>query len=308
MKGYIAKKGERYYAVIYEGIDPITGRERRRWYPAGSGEQEARDLAGRLASARAADRPGRSSLTVAVYLTQRWLPSKQLSLRASTWDGYRRNIELHVVPHIGRVPLRHLRPDHLERLYAELPRRAAPTAPEAWTTRPSSRSTPSCAAPSTTPCVAAWFAPTRRRWPTRPSGDRLPAPLPVHGTPSNSGRFSTASPRAASRRAVAGSEHRHASRRAPRPSLGRGRPRGRTTLGGPITHLGRLPAARDAWQDPDRSPIDRSRRPHRRHPQSMATTASGRGPRLRSQRRRRLRFRPTERLPHPSPSAFRHVQ
>jgi hypothetical protein len=26
MKGYVARKGNRWYAVIYEGTDPITGR------------------------------------------------------------------------------------------------------------------------------------------------------------------------------------------------------------------------------------------------------------------------------------------
>jgi integrase len=120
MKGYVARKGDRYYAVIYEGLDPLTGRERRRWHPAGICETQARLLAAELAAARASDRPQRSSLTVAVYLTQRWLPIKKLSLRTSTWDGYRRNVELHVVPTIGRVPMRHLRVDHLERLYAHL--------------------------------------------------------------------------------------------------------------------------------------------------------------------------------------------
>jgi len=120
MKGYVAKKGARYYAVIYEGRDPLTGREHRRWYPAGTCEVSARKLATELAQARANDRPERSSLTLAVYLTQRWLPSKRLTLRVSTWDGYRRNIDLHVVPRIGRIPLRHLRPDHFERLYADL--------------------------------------------------------------------------------------------------------------------------------------------------------------------------------------------
>jgi len=29
MKSYVARKGNRWYAVIYEGIDPVTGRERR---------------------------------------------------------------------------------------------------------------------------------------------------------------------------------------------------------------------------------------------------------------------------------------
>ena len=29
MKGYVARKGDRWYAVMYEGLDPVTGRERR---------------------------------------------------------------------------------------------------------------------------------------------------------------------------------------------------------------------------------------------------------------------------------------
>src|SRR3989442_1500224 len=57
MKGYVARKGERYYAVIYEGLDPLTGRECRRWYPAGTCEQEARRLAARPAESRRSDRP-----------------------------------------------------------------------------------------------------------------------------------------------------------------------------------------------------------------------------------------------------------
>ena len=62
----------------------------------------------------------RSSLTLGAYLTQRWLPANRAALRPSTWASYRSNVELHVVPAIGRVPLRHLRPDHIERLYANL--------------------------------------------------------------------------------------------------------------------------------------------------------------------------------------------
>jgi integrase len=121
MQGYVTRKGERYYAVIYEGIDPLTGRERRRWHPAGTDQAVAERLACDLADRRRRDGGhDRGSLTLAVYLTQRWLPSKQMALRPSTWDSYRRVIELHVVPRVGRVLLRHLRPDHLERLYAEL--------------------------------------------------------------------------------------------------------------------------------------------------------------------------------------------
>ncbi len=35
MKGYVRQRGDRYYAVIYEGRDPVPGRERRTWHPAG---------------------------------------------------------------------------------------------------------------------------------------------------------------------------------------------------------------------------------------------------------------------------------
>jgi len=121
MKGYVVRKGNQYYAVIYEGRDPVTGRERRRWYPAGSHREEADALATQLASERTRDPAARrSSLTVGVYLTQWWLPTKQVASRPSTWASDRNNIELHIVPVIGKVPLRHLRPEHIERLYANV--------------------------------------------------------------------------------------------------------------------------------------------------------------------------------------------
>jgi integrase len=121
VRGYVAQRRNRFYAVIYEGIDPITGRERRRWHPAGTNRVEAEELATALAAAHGQRQDGRRvGPTFGVYLTTKWLPAKQLTLRPSTWDGYRRLIELHVLPHLGRVPLRHLRTEHLDRLYATL--------------------------------------------------------------------------------------------------------------------------------------------------------------------------------------------
>jgi Phage integrase, N-terminal SAM-like domain len=112
-------EGRPVYAVIYEGIDPITGPERRRWHAVGSDRaQAARSTVLLAEAARARDvTPG---LTLARYLLQTWLPRRRLSLRPSTWDGYRRNIELHVVSSIGRTPLRRLRGPHLDALYPEL--------------------------------------------------------------------------------------------------------------------------------------------------------------------------------------------
>lgn len=132
MKGYVARKGTRWYAVIYEGIDPITGKERRRWHPAGADRVAAERLAARLAR----DLEGRNdqvrSLTFGAFVTSRWLPGKRLVLAASTYD-YRRNVDNHIVPALGRIGLRRLRPHHLETLYDRLlrPRDGqAPLAPK----------------------------------------------------------------------------------------------------------------------------------------------------------------------------------
>ena len=77
-------------------------------------------MKGSIRSRDANDGAGIPPAPIGVYLTRTWLPSKQVTLRPSTWDSYRRNIELHVLPELGRVPIRHVRVEHLERLYAKL--------------------------------------------------------------------------------------------------------------------------------------------------------------------------------------------
>lgn len=52
MQGHVARKRDRYYAVIYEGLDPVTGKEKRSWHPAGTDRAEAEALAARLAAER----------------------------------------------------------------------------------------------------------------------------------------------------------------------------------------------------------------------------------------------------------------
>ena len=106
MNGYVARRRGRFYAVIYEGRDPITGKELRRWHPAGTDRAEAEALARKLA-AKEQQRLGASrSLTFGAYLTSQWLPAKKLHLATSTYRGYERNVKLHVLPVLGRVPLR----------------------------------------------------------------------------------------------------------------------------------------------------------------------------------------------------------
>jgi integrase len=117
MRGYVVRKGDRWYAVVYEGLDPVTGREKRSWHPAGTTRNEAEQLAARLAAEMNGRNDKVRSLTFGAYLTRQWLPGKKVTLAESTWDGYRRKIDRHILPAIGHLRIRRLRAHHLEKLY-----------------------------------------------------------------------------------------------------------------------------------------------------------------------------------------------
>ncbi len=81
MKGDVTGKRGRYYAVIYEGLDPVTGRERPRWHPAGDDRAAAEQLAARLASELNGRNDDVRSLTFGAYVTKHWLPGKTVGSR-----------------------------------------------------------------------------------------------------------------------------------------------------------------------------------------------------------------------------------
>ncbi len=110
MKGHVARKRDRYYAVIYEGLDPVTGKERRSWHPAGTDRTEAEALVAQLASERDGRNDEVRSLTFGAYLTHQWLPAKRLELRVSTHRSYVQKTQRHILPTLGRRRLRRLRP------------------------------------------------------------------------------------------------------------------------------------------------------------------------------------------------------
>ena len=108
MNGYVAQRRGRFYAVIYQGRDPITGKELRRWHPAGTDRATAEALAHIFATKEQQQVEAPRSLTFGAYLTTQWLPTKKLHLATSTYRGYERNVTLHVLP-AGQAGLFHIR-------------------------------------------------------------------------------------------------------------------------------------------------------------------------------------------------------
>ena len=123
MRGHIAKKGSRYYVVIYEGVDSSTGKPKRRWHAAGETRAEAEKLLAELVKrVHDGDYRAPDKITVGDYLLHRWLPAE--ADQAQAHDGGRLRAQ-HPAAH---------QPQHRAHPPAEAPargpRRALREAPE----------------------------------------------------------------------------------------------------------------------------------------------------------------------------------
>ena len=118
---YIIERNNRFYVVAYDCIDPHTGRERRRWHPAGRSRADAEAIATTLEaeSLQPLD-VSTSPLTFGKFLTEQWMPRRRPQLGASTAHRYQWMIDNYINPRIGDIPIRALRVEHIDHLYREL--------------------------------------------------------------------------------------------------------------------------------------------------------------------------------------------
>jgi len=61
-----------------------------------------------------------SKVTLGEFLLERWLPTKKMAVRVSTYASYRGLVERQVVPALGHVQIQQLSADRLDRFYADL--------------------------------------------------------------------------------------------------------------------------------------------------------------------------------------------
>ncbi len=116
---YVTEKRGVHYAVIYEGRNPVTGTERRRWHRCDD-RADAKRLAAELTAARERQTRGGSSMTVCDYLIGYWLPNRQATIAASTHARESAAVAHYLLPHLGTTQLRRLRPEHVQTLCRRL--------------------------------------------------------------------------------------------------------------------------------------------------------------------------------------------
>lgn len=118
---YIIQRQSRFYVVAYDGTDSATGRERRRWHPAGHSRADANAIKARLEAVEHAEQVvATEQLTLGRYLTERWMPRRRQRLAPTTAHRYQWMIEHYIDPALGSTPLRSLHAEHLNRFYSEL--------------------------------------------------------------------------------------------------------------------------------------------------------------------------------------------
>ena len=118
---YIVTHNSRFYVVAYDGINPLTGRERRRWHLAGASRLDAEAIVATIdAAASPPADPSTRALTVGRFLTEQWMPRRRPQLRATTAHRYEWMIDNYINPRIGDVQLCSLRVEHVDRLYHDL--------------------------------------------------------------------------------------------------------------------------------------------------------------------------------------------
>jgi integrase len=119
-KGADGKPKTYWYVVVDIGIDD-DGKRRQKWH----GSYKTRRDAERASAPILSDLENRTyveprKLTLAEYVRDEWLPLTKQQVKASTWNSYHRNLELHVLPTLGGRQLQAITPALLNALYRQL--------------------------------------------------------------------------------------------------------------------------------------------------------------------------------------------
>ena len=129
MRGHIRKrvktgadgKPKTYWYVVVDLGQDADGKRRQKWHGSYKTRREAENASTKIVSdleQRTYVEP--TKLTLAEYVHGEWLPLMKSQLKASTWDSYRRNLVLHVLPVLGARQLQAITAGHLNALYRGL--------------------------------------------------------------------------------------------------------------------------------------------------------------------------------------------
>jgi len=120
LRGYIKQRAKGSYSIsVYLGIDNITKKKKYKWYTVKGNKKEAEKfLAEKINEINNGIFVDSKDMTMEDYLNYWYTQSCITKLAPTTYESYKRNIDVHIIPILGNIKLKDLKPLHLQTFYA----------------------------------------------------------------------------------------------------------------------------------------------------------------------------------------------
>lgn len=117
MKGHIRKRGAKWCIVVDIGIEPSTGKRKQKWFSGYRTKKDAqKDLARIVNELEQNIFVVPSDSTIAEFF-ESWLEQRSANLSATTITGYKSILKNHIVPALGALKLKDIKPLMLSDYY-----------------------------------------------------------------------------------------------------------------------------------------------------------------------------------------------
>lgn len=104
-------------AAVTSGMNPETGKPKRDYFYGKTRQEVAEKLNNTLNNLNQGTYVKPSNITLGSWLDA-WLEQyKKTNTRPATYEMYEELMRLHIKPQIGHIPLKDIRPDHIQKLY-----------------------------------------------------------------------------------------------------------------------------------------------------------------------------------------------
>ena len=121
MRGHIIKRAKDSWSIVIDiAKDPATGKRKQQWYSIkGTKKEAAKKLAELLHQLDTGTFIRPDKITLAEFL-EKWLKdSVSVNVAPRTAEGYEHIVRQHLIPGLGGILLTQLKPENLQRYYAE---------------------------------------------------------------------------------------------------------------------------------------------------------------------------------------------
>ncbi len=120
MRGCIVNRGKSWSVVVYLGLDPASGKEKRKWFTHKTRREAEAHLTVLLTQLQGAGTIPTTKIRLGDYL-ERWLRDYGAlkNLAPSTRSNYGDTVRVHLVPALGHIPLLRLSPEAIRSYLSE---------------------------------------------------------------------------------------------------------------------------------------------------------------------------------------------